>query len=354
MSKGYKYRLILFISVIAILILTLIPLTTVLVRKSDADKKRSNDSSNLDNDEELVDRSGLKPTYDVASDSNAKLTDRLEYVNSEGKVAYINVYDVNIEESKKESEKSGFVTDGTDKTEDDDEQLVDLGDEKLPENLNDKEKIEYMNEHADMYPSYLIYFAGKYPETVDYVYHFPEYKDYAPTLDMSEEASSKEVPLLIQWDKRWGYIEFGNGWIGCSACGAVCMSMASLYLTGNKKFTPPYIAKYAIDNGYYIGGSGITGNFMTTAAPEFGLYGSQLGKSESNMISALENGKVIICSVAPGDFTYRGHYIVIAGYKDGYFKVNDPNSYKNSEKKWTFQDLSWQISNMWMFEKAAE
>ena len=57
-------------------------------------------------------------------------------------------------------------------------------------------------------------------------------------------------------------------------------------------------------------------------------------------VKNLENGKVIICSVAPGDFTYRGHYIVIAGYKDGKFKVNDPNSYKNSEKGWTYQELA--------------
>ncbi|MCR5544567.1 MAG: C39 family peptidase, partial [Eubacterium sp.] len=181
---------------------------------------------------------------------------------------------------------------------------------------------------------------------------YPEYKDYAPELDLTEEASGDEVPLLIQWDKRWGYIEFGNGWIGCSACGAVCMSMAALYLTGNTKYDPVYISKYAIDNHYYIGGSGITSGFMTNAPADFGMYGASLAMSESNMIAALENGKVIICSVAPGDFTYRGHYIVISSYKDGKFKVNDPNSYKNSERGWTYQELSGQITQMWSMEKA--
>ena len=93
---------------------------------------------------------------------------------------------------------------------------------------------------------------------------------------------------------------------------------------------------------------------MDNAVSAFGLYSSNLPMSESNMVSALDNDRVLICSVAPGDFTYRGHYIVIADYNDGYFKVNDPNSYINSEKEWTYQELAGQIDSIWMFEKAAQ
>ena len=321
-------------------IIALFPLVSaVKVRSSGKKLSKSDDGESYDVDDSYEARA--KKLKAKASETDAKVVDRIEYINSEGEVAYIDIIEDTIEAVESTStDASGDVHYSADY------------DGSLPEDLTDNEKLEYMNENAEYYPSYLIYFAGKYPETIDYVYHYPEYKDYAPELDLTEEASGDEVPLLIQWDKRWGYIEFGNGWIGCSACGAVCMSMAALYLTGNTKYDPVYISKYAIDNHYYIGGSGITSGFMTNAPYDFGMYGAQLSKSESNMIAALENGKVIICSVAPGDFTYRGHYIVIAGYKDGKFKVNDPNSYKNSEKLWTYQELSWQITQMWSMEKA--
>ena len=56
---------------------------------------------------------------------------------------------------------------------------------------------------------------------------------------------------------------------------------------------------------------------------------------------------MLICSVSEGDFTQTGHFIVIYGYEDGWFEVNDPNSVTRSNAKWTYDRLEGQIRNLW-------
>ena len=51
--------------------------------------------------------------------------------------------------------------------------------------------------------------------------------------------------------------------------------------------------------------------------------------------------------MGPGDFTSSGHYIVLTGYSDGAFSVNDPYSINNSNKKWTYEQIESQIKNIW-------
>lgn len=48
-------------------------------------------------------------------------------------------------------------------------------------------------------------------------------------------------------------------------------------------------------------------------------------------------------------FTEVGHYMLITDYVDGKFKVNDPNSRKNSETLWDFELFADQIYMMWAF-----
>lgn len=55
--------------------------------------------------------------------------------------------------------------------------------------------------------------------------------------------------------------------------------------------------------------------------------------------------------LCPDDFTTTGHFIVFTGPEDGLLCVNDPNSRKNSEKRWAFEDISDQIRNLWVITK---
>ena len=64
--------------------------------------------------------------------------------------------------------------------------------------------------------------------------------------------------------------------------------------------------------------------------------------------AALAAGKVVICSVRPGDFTTVGHFIVLAGLTDdGRVEVRDPNSTERSAQAWGLDRVLGQCANLW-------
>ena len=70
------------------------------------------------------------------------------------------------------------------------------------------------------------------------------------------------------------------------------------------------------------------------------------------MYSALDEGKWIVCIMDTGDFTVFGHFIVICGYDEDGFRVLDPFSRARSGVRWTYEQISGQISNLWTLCKA--
>lgn len=198
-------------------------------------------------------------------------------------------------------------------------------------------------------PQELLEFSKNYPETADYVNAYPEKYQLHPEIDLSEEAAQDTVPLFIQWDERWGYEPYGASFIGCSGCGPTSFSMAAVYLTHDPQYSPLYMAKYADENGYHINGVGTSWSFFTKGCEAFGIRCTTLSLKEETIKEYLDKGCPIICSVGPGDFTVRGHLIVIAGYDEKGLIINDPNSRKNSEKRWDFNSIKSQIRSVWAF-----
>lgn len=66
---------------------------------------------------------------------------------------------------------------------------------------------------------------------------------------------------------------------------------------------------------------------------------------------ALDRGEVIICSMRPGDFTAAGHFVVIYGYDEDGFMVNDPNCVARSRKRWSYEDIADQIKHILIMGK---
>ena len=212
-----------------------------------------------------------------------------------------------------------------------------------------EDKLSYIKNHPELYTEDLIDLAQRNKEALDYVYQYPEMAGREQEIDLTAEASGDSVPLLIQWDSRWGYYEYGSGLIGYTGCGPTCLSMVALYLTGDPRYTPIYMADYSLENGYYVSGSGTTWSLMSEGSVGLGLSVRELPMTESVMAAALEAGEPIICSMGPGDFTDGGHYIVLAGYSNGAFTVNDPNSPERSARTWTYAELENQVRNLWAF-----
>lgn len=201
----------------------------------------------------------------------------------------------------------------------------------------------------EQYPEYLISLLRNNKETVDFVYNYLEEKDSAPA-DSVGKVNNGEIPKLLQWDKGWGYVEYGEDIIAISGCGPTALSMVAVGLTGDDSITPYKVAKYAQENGYYVEGNGTAWSLMTEGCIHFGIQGNELPLDENVIFSTLEKGNPIICSMGPGDFTDKGHFIVLAGTQDGKIQVNDPNSKKRS-RLWEYEDFAGQIRNLWSFEK---
>ena len=216
----------------------------------------------------------------------------------------------------------------------------------------DEEKLAYIQSETTKYPQALRELVQKNPETLDFVYDYPINSTLTPEIDLSAEAAGGTVPLLLQWDERWGYRSYGSGLIGYTGCGPTCLSMVALYLSGDANCDPGTVAQYAQQQGYYVEGSGTAWELMATGCTYFGLKSEEIGLDENGMAAALSDGKVLICSMGPGDFTDGGHYIVLTGHSDTGFSICDPNSPKRSAQTWTFDRLKNQIRNVWAFHKA--
>ncbi len=201
----------------------------------------------------------------------------------------------------------------------------------------------------DDIPERLIRLALNNNETMDYVAQYVTLKDADQTIDLSVEAESDTVPLLLQWDTRWGYETYGSGLVGYTGCGPTCIAMVALYLTGDTDWDPGAVAAWADSAGYYVEGSGTAWTLMSVGCEHFGIEATELTLSESLLAEHLAAGEPIICSVGPGDFTSDGHYIVLTGYEDGVFTLNDPNSRERSSQTWTWSQLSGQIKNLWAY-----
>lgn len=198
------------------------------------------------------------------------------------------------------------------------------------------------------WPKELIELLEKNPDTKDFVLNYPLKKNETPAIDLSEFADCRTVPLLFQWDERWGYHEYAGEMMGTSGCGPTCLSMVCIYLLKNTDYNPKYIAEFSTSNGYSVPGDGSSWTLISQGGKELGLDVTEIPLDEDRILRNLEAGNPIICVMGPGDFTTTGHYIVMTGYIDGKIKVNDPNSKERSEKLWNYEDIQNQIRNLWV------
>lgn len=203
----------------------------------------------------------------------------------------------------------------------------------------------------DVWPDELIELLEKNPETKDFVLNYPLKKDKDFEIDLSEYKNSEKVPLFMQWDERWGYNQYAGELMGLSGCGPTCLSMVSIYLLNDVRYTPEYIAEFAENNGYSVSGNGSAWSLISEGGKELGLDVIEIPLDEDRIINNLEIGNPIICIMGPGDFTTTGHFIVMTEYVDGKIKVNDPNSKLRSEKLWNLSDIKYQIRNLWVCRK---
>lgn len=204
--------------------------------------------------------------------------------------------------------------------------------------------------NMDAYPQDLISSLCNNPEMIDFVKGYLT-SDRNVSGGLNDKEMSEDYPLLLQWDKRWGYVAYGDYDIGLSGCAPTCLSMVIVALTKDRNATPDVVADYAMTNGFYISGTGTTWSLMTEGSRHFGIQGKEISLNSNTIKSELKEGHPIICSMKPGDFTTTGHFIVLVGVNDGKIEVRDPNCKERSNRLWNLDQLEPQIKNLWAFSK---
>lgn len=216
-------------------------------------------------------------------------------------------------------------------------------------------RVRTILEHSNQYPKNLLDLLANNPDTIDFVsdYNNGLHQINRKTIDISKECrDTNKIPLFLQWDKRWGYLSYGNDMIALNGCGPTCLSMVIVGLTQNKKADPATIADFSEKNNYLSKNSSTKWSLMSEGSKNFGIFAKELPLVENRIKAELQLGHPIICSMGSGDFTTTGHFIVLHTYtKDNKILVNDPNSIIRSKKSWTFSNLAPQIKNLWAFYK---
>lgn len=195
------------------------------------------------------------------------------------------------------------------------------------------------------YPESLITLLEGNPETEEFVLQYPLRKE--TETDLAGFDRKAGVPLFLQWDSRWGYEKYGSDYLAITGCGPTCLAMAGYYLTGSANMNPAEIAAFAEDNGYYAKGYGSSWTLISEGSRRLGLTATELPLVKKKMTDALEAGNPVILAMGEGDFTSTGHYIVLTGVENGFFRVNDPNSIVNSGRLWSYEQIEGQIRNIW-------
>ena len=201
--------------------------------------------------------------------------------------------------------------------------------------------------NSTQYPKQLKDLALKNEEALEFVYDYPAEHVKEHTIDLTKEASMDSVPLFVQWDKRWGYEKYSGNFFAASGCGPTTLSMVVVYLTHNREASPIAVAKYSKEAGYSVDGSGSSWTLISEGCMHYGVKAKAVALDESRMKAELDAGHPIVINVGPGDFTDTGHFMVITGYDDEGFSINDPNSIEKSGKRWLFKNISSQIRAVW-------
>lgn len=232
---------------------------------------------------------------------------------------------------------------------------------KPPKDYSRNEMINIMKQYArldhnmkeiydniDDYDTELLDKVVNNPEMAEFIRNYYDYDENIPD-ELTEKEINKRYPLFRQWDKRWGHIPYGDSNIGLAGCGPTCLAMVVFSLTRNEQITPRLVAEYSENNGYYVEGIGTAWSLMTSFPIEYNVDVREISLSEENMKRELDCGNLIICGMGPGDFTRNGHFIVIYGYDNKGFRINDPNCIARSKRRWSYERLASQIKVIWSY-----
>ena len=76
-------------------------------------------------------------------------------------------------------------------------------------------------------------------------------------IDISGDYVDSQIPLFLQYDKRWSGFSYGkSGTIQSSGCGPTSLAMIIVGLTGDTTVNPKVVADWSVQNEHRVEGVG--------------------------------------------------------------------------------------------------
>lgn len=200
----------------------------------------------------------------------------------------------------------------------------------------------------EAFPPTLRFLAGNNPMALGVCVEMAEGKAWpyvqenGPTFELGRKA-----PLYLQWDRRWAAQPYADGCIANSACAPTALSMVMSAFTG-KMVTPSDIVAQVRPEE--VSANGTEWSFLDRVGEVYGVSSERLPYSETAVRDRLAQGKIVVILVGEGYFTFVGHMLVILDVDEEGFTINDPNSYENSLRKWSFEEIA-PVQEIWAFGK---
>lgn len=200
----------------------------------------------------------------------------------------------------------------------------------------------------EAFPPTLRFLAGNNPMALGVCVEMAEGKAWpyvqenGPTFELGRKA-----PLYLQWDRRWAAQPYADGCIANSACAPTALSMVMSAFTG-KMVTPSDIVAQVRPEE--VSANGTEWSFLDRVGEVYGVSSERLPYSETAVRERLAQGKIVVILVGEGYFTFVGHMLVILDADEEGFTINDPNSYENSLRKWSFEEIA-PVQEIWAFGK---
>ena len=189
------------------------------------------------------------------------------------------------------------------------------------------------------------------PAAETFVMSYPFMKDAQQEVDLSVYENCTQVPHLLQWDMQWGYTQYGDNMLALNGGGPTCLSMVSIYVLQDTKYTPRYIAAFSEENDYYLEGVGTSWSLISEGGVKLGMDVQEIPLVWNIIKEHLDAGDPIICVMGPGDFTDDGQFVVLSEAEEDMVKVRTPNSMILSEGMWSFEQIESQIQNLWVCKR---
>lgn len=230
------------------------------------------------------------------------------------------------------------------------------------------ERAKYIIENDKLYPEDMLNLARSlaqntedpfFDDNFQLIRDYPEHKDDYYSMKYTDEELIG-MPQLSMNDHRWAYQKIGGEYICFSGCATVCITMAYIGLNHEGNIDPAIVAKIA-ENSNAVGTvfGGLDNAMVKQVCLNCGLEcteynfdadtGSTERPDEDEIKKLLDDGHVIMLGLFGEKF--GNHAVILRGYDDSGFYMNDPASEENCAVAWSFDELEPQIVGMWDITK---